>query len=250
MMIKSAQFVGPNAKWKRQWKHIIKGTKVQNLFLPSGSFFLSLSTYHGAFYFLFNIMDPWAGGYSQGKCRSSKMLKNLTTQLSTSKIHQLQGSTSCRLLDPYTVPWMEVGKSILLSHDKWVTPNQPQLPGRDIPQYLDWGTHSLPSHLPNVPTHCQPETPDAAGHIQWTQTLTVIFRPPPKVRNNSRTQTFPHQCDHNSGGAEADRMRTGRAQDNKAWKRQQSKTGPKSQQETGESLGSKPLMHAPFSHQM
>lgn len=129
---------GAQRKMKKAVKtHYIKGTKVQNLFLPSGSFFLSLSTYHGTFYFLFNLMDPWTGGNSQGKCRSSQMLKNLITQLSSSKIHQLQGSTSCRLLDPYTVPQLEVGKSILLSHDKWVTPNQPQLPGRDIPQYLD-----------------------------------------------------------------------------------------------------------------
>lgn len=201
-------------------------------------------------------MDPWARGYLQGKRRSSQMLKDLTTQFSTSKIHQLRGSNSCRLLDPYTVPWLEVGKSIFLSHgnpapihDKWATPNRRQLQAEI---YLSiWTEELTPCQLIYLMCncHCQLETPDAAGHIQWTQTLTVIFRSPPKVRNNSRTQTFPHQCDHNSGGAEADRMRTGRAQDNKAWKRQQSKTGPKSQQETGESSGSKPLMHAPFSHQ-
>lgn len=37
-------------------------------------------------------------------------------------------------------------------------------------------THSLPNDLPKVPTHGHPETEDAAGHMQWTQTLPVMFR--------------------------------------------------------------------------
>lgn len=84
-------------------------------------------------------------------------------------------------------------------------------------------THPLLNHLPNVLRYCQTETDDAAGHMQQTQTLPAIFRPPPNIRSNSRTQTSPQLRDHNSGGAEAERMRLGRAQDTKVWKSQQPK---------------------------
>lgn len=203
-------------------------------------FSLSLSTYQGAFYFLFNVMNLWAGGYSQGKCRPSQMPKSLTTQLSTCKIHLQWGSTSCKLLDPCTMSRMEVGKSIFLSHGtsapihgRWVTPNWWQLPGRDIPQYLDWGLTPCQVIYPRCQRMAtlRQRVPQGAcsgprPSLLYSGLLYLFLTT--KGRNN-RTQTFPHQCDHNSGGAEPERMRPGRAQDNKAWKSQQSKTGPKRQ---------------------
>ena len=226
----------------------------------SVSLSLSLLTYHNAFYFLFNVMVPWAGGYSQGKCKSSQMPNGLATWLSTTR------STSYWVLPPGPMYYVLAGGGeVNLPVPQALCPNPWQMSnpqgiataGQGYTSVSGLGTRSLPRHLPNMPRHCQP-----GQKMLWC----TCTRPRPSLLHLAPTRgkgqeqnkglslsVWPSQPtavvrqEQEGGGQAGPRApKGGRASS------QELVLGDSGRQwETGECLsrGSKPPVHAPFSQQ-